>query len=244
MNRIDPLNLVRFLHRLDVEVDHDRFVVAAHHHAFERLARAGVDFLVGYERRHIDEIARTSFGGEFQPLAPTHARLAAHHVDDALELAVVMCPGLGVGANVHGACPNLLGADAGIVDRSLAIHARRLRGVGIKRMPRNDAHAVVLPFGRPFAVGFLTFMSLLSSASCPARRGLHGYCPRRAALANRLASSAARNSALALSTHSCCSNLGLESATMPAPAWTYIVPSLINAVRSTMQLSSSPAAEK
>src|SRR5262249_5590156 len=110
--------------------------------------------LVGYERRHIDEIARTGFGGEFQPLAPTHARLAAHHVDDALELAVVMCPGLGVGANVDGACPNLLGADAGIVDRSLAIHARRLRGVGIKRMPRNAAHAVVLPFGRRFAVGF------------------------------------------------------------------------------------------
>src|SRR5262249_51483436 len=133
---------------------HDRFVVAAHHHAFERLARAGVDFLVGYERRHIDEIAWTGFGGEFQPLAPTHARLAAHHVDDALQFAVVMCPGLGVGANVHGACPNLLGADPGIVDRSLAIHAWRLWGVGIERTTRNDAHAVVLPFGCPFAVGF------------------------------------------------------------------------------------------
>src|SRR5215831_4830601 len=73
--------------------------------------------------------------------------------------------------------------------------------------------------------------------------GLRG-CPRQVALAKRFASSAARNSALALSTHSCCSDLGLESATMPAPACTYMVPSLISAVRSTMQLSSSPAAEK
>src|SRR5262245_58142006 len=70
------------------------------------------------------------------------------------------------------------------------------------------------------------------------------YCARRAALAKRLASSAARNSAFALSTHSCCSDLGLESATMPAPACTYILPSLMSAVRRTMQLSSSPAAEK
>src|SRR5262245_46543921 len=83
------------------------------------------------------ETPRTGLGGEFQPLAPTHARHAAHHVDDALELAVVMCPGLGVGTNIHGACPNLLGAHAGIVDRSLAIHARRLWGVGIECMRRN-----------------------------------------------------------------------------------------------------------
>src|SRR5262249_32626547 len=70
------------------------------------------------------------------------------------------------------------------------------------------------------------------------------WLPRYDALANRFASSAARNSALALSTHSCCSDFGLESATMPAPAWTYILPLRISAVRSTMQLSSSPAAEK
>src|SRR5256885_1590311 len=70
------------------------------------------------------------------------------------------------------------------------------------------------------------------------------YCPRLAALAKRRASSAARNSAFALLTHSCCSNAGSESATMPAPACTYITPSFTNAVRSTMQVSISPLAEK
>src|SRR5512139_1989278 len=71
-----------------------------------------------------------------------------------------------------------------------------------------------------------------------------GYWPRLAALAKRRASSAARNSAFALLMHSCCSKSGSLSATMPAPACTYILPSLINAVRSTMHVSISPAAEK
>src|SRR6266481_1882374 len=198
---------------------------------------------MGYERRHIDEIARTGFGGEFQPLAPAHARLSAHHVDDALQLTVVMRPGLGIGANVHRACPNFLSTDAGIVDRRLAIHAWRLRGVGVERMPRNDAHAVVLPFGRLFAIDFGVHVVALvcSRPACLHRRGKQPWLRN---FSNRTKDTAARNSALALSTHSCCSNLGLESATIPAPAWTYIMPSLINAVRSTMQLSSSPAAEK
>jgi len=62
--------------------------------------------------------------------------------------------------------------------------------------------------------------------------------------ANRTASSAALNSARALLTHSACSRSGTESATMPAPALTYIVPSLTTEVLSTMQLSISPPAEK
>src|SRR4029078_4813005 len=71
-----------------------------------------------------------------------------------------------------------------------------------------------------------------------------GYWPRLAALANRRASSAARNKAFALLMHSCCSKSGLLSATMPAPACTYILPSFTSAVRSAMQVSISPAAEK
>jgi Transposase domain (DUF772) len=82
------------------------------------------------------------------------------------------------------------------------------------------------------------------SAFLPNTKHAQYHCPRRAALAKRLASSAARNSALALFTHSCCSAFGLESATMPAPACTYMVPSLTSAVRSTIAVSMSPAAEK
>src|SRR3990172_3304347 len=67
---------------------------------------------------------------------------------------------------------------------------------------------------------------------------------RVARAAKRTASSAALNRARALFTHSACSRSGTESATMPAPACTYIVPSFTTEVLSTMQLSISPPADK
>ena len=47
-----------------------------------------------------------------------------------------------------------------------------------------------------------------------------------------------------LATHSSCSFSGTESATMPAPACTYILPSLMIEVRRMMQESMSPLAVK
>src|SRR5690349_5343674 len=70
------------------------------------------------------------------------------------------------------------------------------------------------------------------------------HCPLPARPAKRTASSAARNKAFALLTHSTCSDLGTLSATRPAPACTYILPSLTIAVRSMMHVSMSPPAEK
>src|SRR5215469_7796084 len=42
MDRIDPANLFRPLDRLDVEIDDDRLVVAAHQYALERLVGRGI----------------------------------------------------------------------------------------------------------------------------------------------------------------------------------------------------------
>src|SRR5215831_6196394 len=41
--------------------------------------------------------------------------------------------------------PDLLGPDAGQVDRGRAVHARGLRGVRVELIPRNDLDAVGLP---------------------------------------------------------------------------------------------------
>src|SRR4029077_18063574 len=110
--------------------------------------------LWGQEGPHKGESPRTRLGHEFQLFAPAHARLAAHHVDDAFQLSVVMGAGLGAWANADRACPDLLSADAGIIDGRGAILARWLRFVGIERMPRNNTHAVVLPSGRLVVTGF------------------------------------------------------------------------------------------
>ncbi len=75
------------LDRLDVEIDDDRLLRRAHEDAFERLVAAGVDFLMRHEGRHVDEVAGTGFGDEFEILAPAHAGFAAHHIDDAFEIA-------------------------------------------------------------------------------------------------------------------------------------------------------------
>ena len=51
MDWIDPCDLLGLLDRLDIEIDNDGFVVAAHKDTFERLILARIYFLVRHERR-------------------------------------------------------------------------------------------------------------------------------------------------------------------------------------------------
>src|SRR5262249_15205499 len=145
VDRVDPRNVLRLLGRLNVEVDDDGLVVAAHQHAFERLVRARVDLLVRHVRRHEDEVTRAGLGGEFEPIAPPHPRFAAHDVDHAFQRAVVMRAGLRVGMDADGPGPELLGTGAREIDRGLAVHAWRLRRIRVERMAGDDAHAIMFP---------------------------------------------------------------------------------------------------
>ncbi|MDF9789794.1 hypothetical protein M2440_000495 [Methylorubrum extorquens] len=81
----------------------------------------------------------------FEALAPAHPGLAGDDVDHALQRAVVVHAGLGVGLDRHGAGPDFLGADPCGVDRRLPEHAGRLRRVGIEPVAGDHPHAVVLP---------------------------------------------------------------------------------------------------
>src|SRR5262249_37781319 len=123
MDWIDPGHLLRLLDRLDVEIDHDGLVVAAHQHALERLVAAGVDLLMRHVRWHEDEVAGAGLGGEFEPLAPAHAGFSPHHVDHALERTMMMRAGLCVWVDRDGAGPEFLSARARKIDRDLAVHA-------------------------------------------------------------------------------------------------------------------------
>jgi len=142
---IDPQHGLRLFDRLDVEIDRHRLAVRAHQHTFQHFVATRIDLLMRHVRRHIDEIAGTGLRGELQMLAPAHPRLALHHIDDALEVAVMMRAGLGVGPDRHRAGPQFLRAGAREIDRGLAVHARRRRHVGIELVAGDDANAVVLP---------------------------------------------------------------------------------------------------
>src|SRR6202165_1818685 len=92
-----------------------------------------------------DEVAGAGFGDELELVAPAHARLAADDVDHALDRAVMMGAGLGLGMDDDRAGPESFGAGAGVGDGGGAVHARRLRGGDVELVGMDDAHAVVFP---------------------------------------------------------------------------------------------------
>src|SRR6266436_1063868 len=143
MHGIDPQDRFGFLHRLDVEIDRDSLAVAAHQHAFKHLIAAGVNLLMRHVGRNENEIAGVGLRHKLQMLAPAHPRSALDHVDDALEVTVMMRAGLGVGLDGDG--PQFLRAGAGEIDRRLAVHAGGRGHVGIELVAGDDADAVVLP---------------------------------------------------------------------------------------------------
>src|SRR5215216_4566686 len=126
MDMVHPGDLLRRLGRWDVEVYDDRLLVVTYHDAGKRFVPARVDLLMGNERWHVDEVPRSSFGYEFQALSPPHPRSAADHVDDALQLPVVVGTGFGIRVDRGGACPQLIGASCSVSNSRRTCHTRRL----------------------------------------------------------------------------------------------------------------------
>lgn len=146
MSRIDPLDTFGILDGDEVgEVDSDGFAVTAHEDTFQGLILERIDLLVWDVGRHVDEIAGTSLGGELEAVTPSHAGLALDHVDDALEVAVVMGAGFGIGVDGDSACPQRLRSDTGAVDSRRTIHPRRLSCVAVQVVTRNDPHPARAP---------------------------------------------------------------------------------------------------
>ena len=145
MDRIDPSDGLGLLDRLDVEIDGNRLAIAAHQHTFEHVVGAGIDLLMRHIGRDIDEIARAGLGHEFEMITPTHAGTPFDDINDAFEVPVVMRARLCIGVDGHRTGPDLLGTDAGEIDCGLAIHAWRLRGIGVELAAGDNADAVMLP---------------------------------------------------------------------------------------------------
>src|SRR5205807_862441 len=118
-----------------------------HHDHFDRLAGAGIHFLMRNIGRHIDKIAGAGFVDELEMVAPAHPRASADDIEHAFELAMVLRAGLRVRLYDDGPGPKLAGAGLGVSDGGGARHARRLRRVHVQLVGMNDADAVVFPVG-------------------------------------------------------------------------------------------------
>jgi hypothetical protein len=81
VNVINPDHGLRIISGLDLQIDDDRFVIAARNHAFRRVTRRGIYLLMGNVERNVNEVTQSGFRSIFQMLSPTHARLATKDVN-------------------------------------------------------------------------------------------------------------------------------------------------------------------
>src|ERR1700733_8430946 len=152
---IDPAYRLGPLHRLYFEVVHQAGLPAARQNTVKLQVLAGIDLLVRYIGRHVNEITGPGLGDEFEPISPAQACDAAHNIDHALQVAVMMRAGLGPGIDGHRAGPELRRARAIGRHRRATLHAKGLRGIGIEFARRDDPHALEPPLADWIAHGDL-----------------------------------------------------------------------------------------
>lgn len=89
------------------EVDHDRFLRIAHDDPL-RDCVGRIEFLMGHERGHVDEVAGLHVLHEFEVVAPANLCMAGDYIDDGFETAVVVFAAGNVWVNVGDTGPDAL----------------------------------------------------------------------------------------------------------------------------------------
>ena len=145
MSWINPINLFRLLYRRQIEVYYDGFLIASDDYAQKRLIRTRVDFLMGYKRRHVNEIPRARIGKELQAIAPTHPCSTADDINDTFKFTVMMRCRLGIGMNIGSPSPKFIGSGSSVIDRRRPGHARGLESVEIELSRWNDLDPMITP---------------------------------------------------------------------------------------------------
>src|ERR1051325_6544284 len=87
------INHLRFCQRIDIEVDANSRVVAAHDDEVHRLRGVEIDFLMGHAGRKINKVAGTDFRCEFQLFAPPDLAPALAYIDRDFMRPMVMGAG-------------------------------------------------------------------------------------------------------------------------------------------------------
>src|SRR6202050_739245 len=145
VNWVDPCDGLGLLHRFNVEVDNNCFLVATDNHALQRVLRQSIYFLMRHVGRDINEVSRPSLRGGFQMFAPLDAVAPANDVHNALERSMMVRSGFGIRFDSDRPGPDFLGSDASVIDSRGTGHSRRLRSILIQRTTRDDSDAIGFP---------------------------------------------------------------------------------------------------
>ncbi len=92
---------------VDLEVDANSRIVAAHDDELERFLGIDIDFLMGHLRSKISKIAGADFCRELEALAPPDLASAFADIDRDFVRSVVMDAGSAVRLQRHGSYPSL-----------------------------------------------------------------------------------------------------------------------------------------
>lgn len=137
---------------VDLQIDHNRFLPAAHDNAFADFICKRIDLLMRHKRGNVNEVARPRIVAELKVITPSHPSTSPNYVKDRLQFTMMMRPGLCIGLHDDDTCPKLTGSRPGMGNRCSPRHTRSLRSIRIQLSRSNDLDAVVLPIHAPHYV--------------------------------------------------------------------------------------------
>jgi hypothetical protein len=141
------------LRALDFEVHNNWFLTTTHDYRFALFIAPRVDLLMWHVRRHINEIAGSSFVAEFEVVAPSQPGLSAHYIEHRFEFSMMMRPRFGAGLNDDSSRPQLGGSATRMRDCRCPRHTGSLRCVRIQLPCADDLDSLVLPVHRNYRMG-------------------------------------------------------------------------------------------
>ena len=88
---------------------------------------AGIDFLMGYVRRNVDQISRVGLIAELQPITPSHACTTSDDIDHCFQFSMMVGASFGVRLDHYSTCPQLTCPSTRMRDSCGPCHSRSLR---------------------------------------------------------------------------------------------------------------------
>lgn len=81
----------------DIQIHDNRILPASYDHRLTWHVWAGIDFLMGYVRRNVDEISRVGLIAELQAVTPSHACTTSDDIDHCFQFSMMVGPVLACG---------------------------------------------------------------------------------------------------------------------------------------------------